>query len=457
MTHRRVIIAGTASGTGKTTLTLGLMAAFMQEGRIVQGFKCGPDYIDPSYHTAITGRPSRNLDSWMLDRTALNETLEKGSRGADISVVEGVMGLYDGKNPLSDQGSTADISMITKTPVILVVDCSASARSAAAVIHGFQSFNQNVNIAGVIANKVGSAKHYELVKFAVDQMCGIPMAGYVLNHSDMKMPERHLGLIPSIEQGGLPAFFQKMGEYISGTVDLARIYELAAAAESPDFIEAPLKSLPDKNVTIAVAKDAAFNFYYPENLELLEENGAELVYFSPLAGERVPSGVHGLYLGGGFPEVYAEELAAQGTARMSVRQAVECGMPTVAECGGLMYLCDTLQTSDGKEHAMAGVIRGKTEMKEKLQAIGYREASGSADNFLLAVDEQLRGHEFHYSVFHSDAPHLPAYHMMASSADTDEGVLQHNVTAGYTHFHFLSNQRAAYNWIQACEKWKING
>ncbi|WP_230500382.1 cobyrinate a,c-diamide synthase [Sutcliffiella rhizosphaerae] len=451
MVSRRIVIAGTGSGVGKTTVTLGLMAALQQKGLRVQGFKCGPDYIDTSYHTAVTGRPSRNLDSWMLPLEAVKAVLKKGSEEADISIIEGVMGFYDGKDPRSDTGSTAEISTLTKSPVVLVVDCSGMARSAAAMVKGYQLLNKNVLIAGVIANKVGSEGHFQLIKAAVEQECGIPVVGYMLREVGIVMPERHLGLVPSIERGDLNGFFEELGELCTKTVDLEKIVELAEGAQDFD-VKNSIFTLPKKRklVKIAVARDAAFNFYYQENLELLEHMGAELVYFSPLKNERVPEDVDGLYIGGGFPEEFSEQLSVQQNSADSIGEAILRGLPTLAECGGFMYLANELVKVDGKSHEMIGIIPGTVVMQQHLAALGYREIQGIGDNFLLQKGEIARGHEFHYSTFHPVGANPKAYEVKGTRGAAQEGYLLDNLVAGYTHLHFASQPKLVDNWIQRC-------
>lgn len=298
MSSRRLVIAGTGSGVGKTTFTIGIMAALQKKGYQVQGFKCGPDYIDPSYHTAVTGRTSRNLDSWMFDHETVKEMLVRASSGADISIIEGVMGFYDGKSPLNDAGSTAEISVITDSPVLLIVNCASMARSVAAIVKGFQILSDTPNIIGVIANQVGSVNHYKIVKAAIEQECGIPVLGYLKRENGIDIPSRQLGLIPAIERGELNPFFDQLAFLISETVDIDRIYELAKTSEIAHFSSGLFDQRHDRGVTIAVAKDAAFNFYYEENLDLLRAYGASLVFFSPLNGEVVPENVDGLYIGG---------------------------------------------------------------------------------------------------------------------------------------------------------------
>lgn len=451
MTERRIVIAGTGSGVGKTTLTIGLMSALMKKGLTVQGFKCGPDYIDPSYHTAVTKRNSRNLDSWMLTKDLVLDIFTHGSQASDISIIEGVMGFYDGKNPETNEGSTAEISIITKSPVLLVVNCESMARSAAAIVKGFQLFAKGPKIVAVIANKVGSEGHFQLVRKAIEQECNVPVIGYLKRELDIEIPERHLGLIPSLERGELEPFFNKLGTLVSETVDLDQLLELAVA----EPIEVSPKSSifekkRDRLVKIAVAKDSAFNFYYPENLEIMEAKGIEIVYFSPLADEELPKDVDGLYIGGGFPEEFAQVLASNVNAKRSVKEAIEKGVPTLAECGGFMYLTESIETTDEKKYEMAGVIPGGVQMQTKLAALGYREISGQNSNFILE-NLSARGHEFHYSIFQAAEEAVSyAYETKGMRGVSKEGVLLHNLVAGYTHFHFASCPEMVENWIRKC-------
>jgi cobyrinic acid a,c-diamide synthase len=440
------------------------MGAFRKQGLTVQGFKCGPDYIDPSYHTAITGRSSRNLDSWMLTPDVLREIYARGSRGADISIIEGVMGMFDGKNAGSDEGSTAEVSALLGAPVLLVVDVSGMGRSAAAVVKGFQGMaGKGVRIAGVIANRAGSKSHGLLIKQAVEQECGIPVVGCLLRDNGISIPERHLGLIPSLERGELAPLFQALAAHVEAGVDLEVVWKLAESpeveTESSLFAEPACVSAPKPDsLRIAVARDAAFHFYYPENLELLEHYGAELMFFSPLAGETLPEQTDGLYFGGGFPEEYAGTLAQNRATALSIRSAVEEGLPVIAECGGFMYLCRSLVQSDGSVHEMAGVFPGKTVMQTKLAAMGYREAVGTAGNPLLPEGQTARGHEFHYSVYVAGEdggdsyPH--AYTVTGRKGTAPEGFLYKNTAAGYTHLHFASNPGMVEHWLAFCRKWR---
>ncbi|MFE4897575.1 cobyrinate a,c-diamide synthase [Peribacillus butanolivorans] len=454
MSDRRLVIAGTGSGVGKTTLTIGIMAALQKKGYTVQGFKCGPDYIDPTYHTAVTGRTSRNLDSWMFEHDIVREILNKASVGADISIIEGVMGFFDGKNPLSNTGSTAEISMITESPVLLIVNCASMARSAAAIVKGFQAFSTGPNIIGVIANQVGSEGHYKIVKAAIEQECDVPVMGYMKRELDIDIPSRHLGLIPAIERGELEPFFDKLAHLVMETIDIEQLYLLAKTSTISSGNSGIFQSSSKKDVCIAVAKDAAFNFYYQENLELLEAKGANIKYFSPLKGDEVPLDADGLYLGGGFPEEFADELSRNEIAIKSIRNAIAKGLPTLAECGGFMFLSKSIETTSGEKYPMAGLIPGRIKMQKKLAALGYREITGTESNFLIKDCDQAKGHEFHYSTFEPDNVLPYAYEAKGRFGSKKEGCIIGNLVAGYTHFHFASNPKLVENWIDACLKQK---
>jgi cobyrinic acid a,c-diamide synthase len=456
MSARRLVIAGTGSGVGKTTLTIGLMSALRKKGYTVQGFKCGPDYIDPTYHTAVTGRVSRNIDSWMLNHEMVKEIVNRASVGADISIIEGVMGFFDGKNPMNNNGSTAEISIITESPVVLVVNCASMARSAAAIVKGFQEFLKETNIVGVIANRVGSEGHFKIVKTAIEHECGIPVLGYLKKDQVLTIPERHLGLIPSVERGELNPFFDQLGTTVLETIDVKTLYELAKAP-ALEVKESQFKTREKETVRIAVAKDAAFNFYYQENLEMLEAAGAELLEFSPLKGEPIPDNVDGLYIGGGFPEEFAEELAEKTEVKRSIRSAIQKGIPTLAECGGFMYLTESIETTDEKNYEMVGIIPGKVKMQTKLAALGYREITAEERNFLLKGSLIARGHEFHYSTFHPRTEFHHAYQTKGMRGYKQEGYMKDNLVAGYTHFHFGSCPGLVENWIKKCKEFQENG
>ncbi|PWK14826.1 cobyrinate a,c-diamide synthase [Tumebacillus permanentifrigoris] len=449
--HRpRLAIGGTGSGVGKTTLTLGLLAAFKRRGLTVQGFKVGPDYIDPTYHTAVTGRPSRNLDTWMTTPEIMREVFLRGSRGADLSIIEGVMGYYDGKDPRSNQGSTAQVSMLLQAPTILLVNIASMARSAAAIVKGFCTLTEGVPIAGVVANQAGSAGHINLVRTAIEQDCGVPLLGGFTRRTDIEIPERHLGLIPAVERGELAPLFAKLADLVEEHIDLDEILEIARSA--PALQAPPTPHLfghdrPPSRAKIAVARDAAFNFYYAENLELLEQVGAELHYFSPLAGESIPVDADALYLGGGFPEEFARELHDHAQVRADFRNRITAGLPTLAECGGYMYLCNTITDRAGASYEMVGLIPSDVQMQDRLAALGYREAAAATPHFLLPLGEQVRGHEFHYSTA-TEAPHK-AYVTQGMRGQKEEGYTCENLVAGYTHLYFPSNPEVPKRFVAA--------
>ncbi|KIL38655.1 cobyrinic acid a,c-diamide synthase [Gordoniibacillus kamchatkensis] len=459
--QNRILIAGTGSGVGKTTLTIGLMAALRQKGYNVQGFKCGPDYIDPTYHTAVTGRQSRNLDSWMLSRDTVKDIFRRASSEADISVIEGVMGLFDGKNHLSNEGSAADIAGLLQCPIVLVVNCHSMGRSAAAVVKGFQHFAADVNIAGIIANKVGSEGHYRMVKEAVMQECGLPVFGYLLRDDALEIPERHLGLVPSVERGELEPFFAKLAQQVAATVDVEAIVKAAVCPDLPApesegrlSVFEPRPQAHGSGVRLAVARDAAFNFYYPENLELLQACGAELRFFSPLAGETVPPDADGLYIGGGFPEEFAATLAAGSEVKASIRAFIERGKPVLAECGGFMYLTEAIVDTEGRRYDMVSAIPGQVAMQKKLASFGYREIQGTDANYLLQGGIKARGHEFHYSTYQCESANPAAYITKGRKGEQEEGVLHRRLVAGYTHIHFASAPEMAQRFVDECAQVK---
>ncbi|BFH17348.1 cobyrinate a,c-diamide synthase [Paenibacillus melissococcoides] len=482
---RRLLIAGTGSGTGKTTVTLGLMRALTRRGWKVQPFKCGPDYIDPTYHTAVCGVSSRNLDEWMCGAEAMRSTFFRHSAAADIALIEGVMGMYDGRRADSEEGSAASIAKHLDCPVLLVIDASGMGRSAAAIVLGFQQLDPEVRLAGVIANRVGSEGHGKLIREAVEQVCGVPLVGYVLREDGLQVPERHLGLVPAVERGGLETLFDRMADAVEAHTDMEALLRIAAVGaaereetakggetmEPPDAAplsakeaaaaggagtEAPIAGA-ERRLRLALAYDAAFHFYYADNLEMLEEAGFELVRFSPLLDEPVPEDADGLYIGGGFPEAFAEQLARCGRTLGSIREAVEAGMPTFAECGGYMLLMDRLVTVDGEVCPLAGLLPGETRMGTKLAALGYREVSGTDGNFLLRGGT-ARGHEFHYSTIEEPKAgpkqaYPPAYLSRGRAGEKPEGAVHPAglpLVAGYTHLHFASNPEIVANWREAC-------
>jgi len=408
----RILIAGDRSSAGKTTISIGIMLALKEMGYKVQPFKVGLDFIDPSYHTEVTGRRSRNLDGYLMSESAVKEVFSHASKGADIAIIEGVRGLFEGLNAKSDVGSTAQIAKILKAPVILVINARSITRSAAAIVKGYKLFDPEVNIAGVILNNIGSERHGEKARSAIETYTDTPVIGEVYRNSDMRISMRHLGLIPALEGRrrlkGFKDSLKEIKHVIKNQVDMHKLIALAKNAEPlavpEETIFKPCSS--GHNPRIGVAMDEAFNFYYWDNLELLELNGAKLVYFSPINDSEIPK-VEGLYIGGGYPELYAKELQENTSMRESIKQASFEGLPIYAECGGLMYLTQEIRIGEikGNYHMakmnkgcfeMVGVIPAKTLMGHK-RVVSYNIGSFIRDNVIGKAGFSFTGHEFHHS------------------------------------------------------------
>ncbi len=449
-----LVIAGTHSGVGKTTVATGIMAALRRRGYRVQPFKVGPDYIDPSYHGAACGVPSRNLDTWLLDQAVVVELFHRAMSNKSLAVVEGVMGLYDGSRGESEEGSTAHVAKLLRLPVVLVVDASAAARSVGAAVLGFKSFDPDLNLAGVILNGIAGEKHLDFVKPSL-QKAGVPLLGYLPKRQELALPERHLGLIPAVEGKTSMDFYERLAEQARRSFDVERILDLAAPI-SLSVHETPLvfpETPRSVSVAIAVAKDKAFNFYYPDSLELLEAWGAEIVPFSPLEDKELPSGVGGVYIGGGFPELYARELSENNSMRRSFQQAAQRGFPIYAECGGLMYLAESITDFQGKRYPMAGILRCNSTMKGTKLTLGYRSVRALHDNLFMKKDETTRGHEFHLSSLEEDPSGSPAYDVL-DQPGRKEGFRVRNTLASYIHLHLGSRKNLAPAFVDFCARWK---
>lgn len=471
------------SGSGKTTITAGLIAAFAARGVRVAPFKVGPDYIDPGYHTLAAGRACHNLDAWMLTPEHLRALFTRRTQEADLALLEGVMGMFDGFSGKDDAGSTAHVARILEAPILLVLDVGAMARSAAALVQGMRDFDPRVRVAGVILNRVGSEGHARMVKDAIEENVGVPVVGYLERDESLNLPERHLGLIPTPEltrrldttsinrrigltstasttqdqvemwQGRWKAWLAALREKIAATVNLDQVLELAhTASPLAESEDDPFTFSQPARALIAVARDEAFNFIYEENLELLRAAGAEIALFSPLHDGALPRGTQALYLSGGFPEVYAAELASNEGMRAEIRDAFRAGLPIYAECGGLMYLTQEIVDAQGGHNSMVGILPGRSVMTGRL-TLGYRVVRAPRDNWLWRAGETIRGHEFHYSVWEdrpSDLP--PAYELMPSEFQPQasvEGACVNNLLASYVHLHFLTRPQAAERFVSA--------
>ncbi|WP_368503901.1 cobyrinate a,c-diamide synthase [Alkalihalophilus sp. As8PL] len=453
----RILITGTDSGVGKTTVTLGLMAAFAKQNKRVQGFKCGPDYIDPTFHEVITKRPSYQLDTWMTSCEWVKETFVKKSEDADLSIIEGMMGFYDGRSPLSNEGSTYEISQILDSPCLLIININGSARSAAAMVKGYQELESGTNIVGVILNQAGSEGHAKLCKDAIQQMCHIPVVGYLKRGDTPILPERQLGLIPALKQGEYDSFIDELSVTISKQFDLDLIWRLAIQTHpvKHDDCWLNLKEQPRSLVQIAVAYDEAFHFYYDENLRLLQAAGAKLTYFSPLKGEGLPNGCDGVYLGGGFPEEYAKELSLNKELFQQLRKAANDQMPILAECGGYILLGESLTLTNGVTYPMACVTLMHFQMNKSLTAIGYREVTSIESTILGEKGTILRGHEFHYSSSSQNEGDKSCFKYKTwNGKEKQQGYFNESVIASYVHLHFASYPEVAKNWVKACCAYK---
>ncbi len=446
----RVMIAGVHSGVGKTTVALGVMSLLRQRGYNTQGFKAGPDYIDISHHYATTGNRSRNLDTWMMNDDACRELFHRTAVKARVSIIEGVMGLFDGNLNEPEKGSSAYLAKVLNTPVILVIDAKGMAQSAGAVALGFARFDPDVQIKGFILNRIGSENHFNAIKSSIENAVNIPVLGYLSKNMEIAIPERHLGLVPSCEmddENTANEFCKSIADQMAQTLDVEKLLNIAnQAGEFPKFNNCVFpvnKDRSGKRVKVAVAMDKAFHFYYQDNLELLEALGAELCYFSPLYDKTLPPEIDGVYIGGGFPELFAAELEANKAMRGSVKKACDKGVVVYAECGGMMYLLDKLVDCAGKSYIMCGVFGVGSKMQNRRQGLGYITAHSIADNILRKKGEEFRAHEFHWSsLIDADDKTLPfAYKIQKGrkGKTKTDGLFKNGVLASYTHIHFAEN------------------
>jgi cobyrinic acid a,c-diamide synthase len=453
---KSIIIAAPMSGSGKTTVTIGLMECFKRRGLKVAPFKVGPDFIDPGYHRLITGRPSLSLDAWICPPQTVREIFSAHAADADIAVIEGVMGLFDGISSSTDEGSTAQIARLTGSTVFLVIDAKGFARSAAAFVKGFVEFDSGVKVGGVIFNNVASDNHARLLREAVEaHLPQTRVIGCIPRDSRLQIPSRHLGLLTAAENDLTADFLDHLAGVMRDSLDLGMLW---AAAGSGDLVEAPAEGTPKQGaIRIAVARDAAFCFVYETNLQLLAAAGAELVGFSPLVDSTLPTGIAGIYLPGGYPEVHALALSANSTMKTAIHAAVESGMPVYAECGGFIYLSAGIADSSGEpdpQRSLAGIFPVNTTMLAKRKALGYREIRLREDCILGSKGETARGHEFHYSQT-TEVPEEFTRLYQVSKMQHDlgtEGYRYKNCLASYIHLHFGSNPGMATAFVNSCRK-----
>jgi cobyrinic acid a,c-diamide synthase len=448
MMPKGFVVAGPSSGAGKTTVTLGLMAALKRRGLIVQPFKCGPDFIDPGHHERVCERPSRTLDGWMLGPAANQAIFIRHAASADVSVAEGVMGLFDGASQSSGVGSTAEMATLLGIPILFVVDASKMAASAAALVHGFATFDPAVRLAGVIFNKVGSASHYRLLKDALERAGETVALGYLPRDEQLRIPERYLGLVTADECVLSEQAVAHLADLIEQHVDLDGVLNVAGGvAGRPETVESPPAGL----VRIGIARDRAFCFYYEDNFDALRAAGADLVAFSPLDDRELPDALDALYFGGGYPELWAEGLTANVKMQEAVQRFIESGRAVYAECGGLMYLAQSIQGRDGRTWPMIGALPFNVVMTERLQRFGYVEVTLTHDCVLGAAGTTARGHSFHCSRIAdvpSDIPLSYRLRYTLARAEEGEGFSVGSVLASYIHLHFQSNPGLAREFVR---------
>lgn len=444
MTNRSVpsiIISGVSSGSGKTTVTLGLMAAFKARGLRVQPFKCGPDFIDPGLHRLATGRVSRNLDQWMTSPEFARNCFYRQLQSCDVCIIEGVMGMFDGG--LSSSGALAEF---LKIPTVLVLDVRSMAESAGAIVKGFESFQPGCEVRGVILNRIGSERHLQLVSASITSHCRAEILGHLPRKLDFTIPERHLGLFTGDEAPISEHGLNQLATSIEEHIDLDKLMSLCAieCEKQPPAVTKPLQC------RIGVARDLAFCFYYEDNFDLLRQAGAELVYFSPVNNAHLPLNLDGLYLGGGYPELYAETLSKNQTMLSDIRNFAENGGAIFAECGGFMYLTEGIVDQDDRFHAMVGIFPVRASMQKSRASLGYREITTRQPTCFGPTGTVIRGHEFHYSRIN----HMPEDIPRAFSLNNNhrEGYCCHRVLGGYMHLHFGSNPGIAEAFIKYCKE-----
>lgn len=438
---RKVLIAGVTSGSGKTTVVLGILQALKQRYQI-QSYKVGPDYVDTKFHSRITGRPTRNLDNYLVPSSkTLNYLFTERTSQIDLGIVEGVMGFYDGLGTSKDAYSTASVAKQLDLPVILVIDAHATSTSAAAILKGFIDFDPEVRIKGVIINNVMSANHYQLVKGAIKRYVGLPVLGYLPHDQQMALPSRQLGLVPDDELPAVDKTIALIGQEVKEHIDLDQLVSLAEPVQQE--VANPFRLAPVK-LRLGIAEDQAFNFYYADNLRLLRQIGVELIPFSPIHDHHLPT-VDALYFGGGYPEEFAAQLAANDSFKDSVRQFSAASKPIYAECGGLMYLGAKLKTHD-QTYQMVGIFDGQSQMTPRLRRFGYCIATPQQDCLLGSANDQIVGHEFHHSTFQPLDNDLKPVLTMTKVRDGrvvdrwQGGYQIKNTFASYLHVHFYQDE-----------------
>lgn len=440
---------------------MAILSYLAGEGLKVAPFKVGPDFIDPGHHTKISGKTCINLDSWMLSKEYNIQRFREETKASDIAVVEGVMGLFDGLDGLSDAGSTAQMAKWLNLPVVLVVSARGKARSAAAIVKGFEDFDPDLTIAGVIFSQTGSLRHYDYLKKAVEQNCRTKCLGHLPKNDGIIMPERHLGLVTADELDISPDTLSTLSGMVRDYMDIQGLIASLESFELPVKPDpTPLGSTSEPGPTIAVARDKAFCFYYPDNLDILKTFGAKIVEFSPLRDDCLPRDIDGIYLGGGYPEVFAEKLSQNTGLLKEIKEKSMSGMPIYGECGGFMFLCSQLSgMEDPQPYAMSGCFDFKVQMSKRLRSLGYREITLKHETIIGKKGDTLRGHEFHYSSLENPNTAVPDVYCVTSRAGQDialKGYQVSNTLGSYLHIHFGSNPVCAKHFVATCREFKEN-
>jgi cobyrinic acid a,c-diamide synthase len=467
-----IIIAGERSGVGKTTVTLALLATMKARSQSakssakspVQSFKVGPDYIDPMFHSYITGLPCRNLDPVLTSESHVKSCFAKHSQNAEYALIEGVMGLFDGATGRDDTASTAHIARLLNVPVVLILNCASTSRSVAAIAHGYRTFDPRIHIAGVVLNRVGSDRHLELLTQALEPL-NLPIVGVLRRQDNISIPDRHLGLVPTAEMSDLDGIIDRLAHLGETCFDWEKLLPLMGSPHPPTpspvgereqeiFLPSPHgRGAGGEGLRIAIAKDRAFSFYYADNLDLFREMGAELIPWSPICDRILPENIQGLYFGGGFPEVFASELAENKTARESVHNAISSGIPTYAECGGLMYLCDRIVDFQEQSFPMVNIFPTAAKMGKRL-TLGYRQAIALQDSPLMKKGDRIWGHEFHRSSL-TEICDRPLYSLQGYDSHLSypsEGWQRYQVHAAYTHLHFGAQTHLLERFLANCDR-----
>jgi cobyrinic acid a,c-diamide synthase len=442
------LIAGTNSGVGKTTITLALISYFKKKGLNVQPFKVGPDFIDPGYHKLFSNNHSINLDGWMLSKKYNISNFKKHTANKNISIVEGVMGLFDGFSGTSDKGSSSQMAKWLNIPVILIVNAKSMARSIAAVVYGFENFDKNLKLTGVILNNVSSDNHYSYLENSIKKYCKTTILGYFKKGDFPAISSRHLGLVTVEDNIDFINYKNTLAEIVEKRINIKKLLSIT---KYPDQAVKNIKRTK-KKVKIAVARDKAFSFYYYDNLKLIEQYGGEIVFFSPLSDNTLPAGIKAIYLGGGYPEIYAEQLSKNSNMINEIKTFSKSGGYIYAECGGFIYLTEGVYDFNGKFSPLVGVFKEQAIMEKKLKALGYAEVTLQKDSFFGEKNLKIRGHEFHYSYLKNNGKNLIKIYnvkMRKHPEGKQEGYSYKNTLGSYIHLHFGSNQNIVKNFIQS--------